>query len=330
MGGILYPSEAMNMRISTTILCAGLLLAGQSFADDIEKAKKEMAAGGKDFVGGNCKSALIHFNAASNYAPEAAGPHRELGKTLECLEKYDEAKREYETYLQMKPDAPDADEIKGYIVGVEKRIAEITPDSAVNSPTVTNGKLTFEVDKGAKISVDGKSLGKDQLKGYSLAPGKYTIRIEKKGFEPIIKDVDIEEGKTVAINESLVASSKEGPETPTTDGPKRSKIPAVASFVVAAGGIGLGVFAGLQALKLNDELADLQDQPIPQDEFDDFVKQGENFNLLTIVGYSVAGAAAGAGVFLLIRSGKPAAGEAEAKKLQVMPSIGGFSAKISF
>ena len=181
----MYPLEARNMRTSTILLCAGLLLAKQSFADDdVDKAKKEMAAGGKDFVSGNCKSALIHFTAASNYAPTAAGPHRELGKTLECLEKYDEAKQEYELYLQIKPDAADAEDVRGYIRDVEKKSAEITPDSPINAPAGEgNGKLTFSVDKNAKIFVDDKALEKSQIKsGYSLSPGKYTVRVEKKGL----------------------------------------------------------------------------------------------------------------------------------------------------
>jgi tetratricopeptide (TPR) repeat protein len=325
----LYPLEAKNMRISTILLCVGLLLARQSAADDdVDKAKKEMAAGGKDFVSGNCKSALIHFTAASTYAPTAAGPHRELGKTLECLEKYEEAKREYELYLQIKPDAADAAEVRGYIQDVEKKIAETTPDSPLNT-SVVNGKLTFSVDKGAKIFVDDKALEKAQIKnGYALSPGKYTIRVEKKGFETLTTEVEVLSGETFAVKEALVpTASKEVSNEP--EGAGKSKIPAYASFGVAAAGIGLGVFAGLQALQVNDELALLQDQPIPLDEFDDLVKQGQLFNILTISGYSLAGLSAGLGVFLLIRSGK-SSGEAEAKKLQVMPTIGGFTAKLSF
>ena len=327
----MYPPEATKMRISTIILCAGLLMAKQGFADDdIEKAKKEMAAGGKDFVAGNCKGALNHFNAASNYAPTAAGPHRELGKTLECLEKYDEAKREYELYLEIKPDAADAEDIRGYIREVERKIAEITPDSPVNTPTAeANGTLTFTVDKGSKIFVDDKALEKSQIKnGYSLAPGKYTIRIEKKGFETLTKDVEVLSSETLAVNESLVpTSNSETPEEP--EGSGKSKVPAYVSFGVAAAGAGLGVFAGLQALKLSDELALLENEPIPLDEFEDFLKQGQLFNLLTIGGYSLAGLGAGAGVFLLLRSGKSSS-EAEAKRLQVRPTIGGFTAKLSF
>jgi tetratricopeptide (TPR) repeat protein len=325
----LYPLEAKNMRISTILLCAGLLLARQSSADDdVDKAKKEMAAGGKDFVSGNCKSALIHFTAASNYAPTAAGPHRELGKTLECLEKYEEAKREYEIYLQIKPDAADAAEVKGYIQDVEKKIAETTPDNPLNT-SVVDGKLTFSVDKGAKIFVDDKALEKAQIKnGYALSPGKYTVRVEKKGFETLTTEVEVLSGETFAVKEALVpTANKEASNEP--EGSGKSKIPAYASFGVAAAGIGLGVFAGLQALQVNDELALLQDQPIPLDEFDDLVKQGQLFNILTIGGYSLAGLSAGVGVFLLIRSGK-SSGEAEAKKLQVMPTIGGFTAKLSF
>jgi tetratricopeptide (TPR) repeat protein len=317
----------MNMRISIVLLCAGLLLAKQSFAEeDLEKAKKEMAAGAKDFVAGNCKDALLHFTAAGSYAPSAAGPHRELGKTLECLEKYDEAKKEYQLYLSIKPDAADAQEIRGYIQDVEKKLTEITPEPSTNTPQ-ENGKLTFAVDKGAKIFVDDKALDKSQIKnGYSLPSGKYTLRVEKKGFETLTKDVEVLSGETFAVTESLLPTTTEELKP---SGATKSKAPAYVSFGIAAAGVGLGVFAGIEALKLSDELALLEDQPIPKDEFDDFLKQGLTFNILTISGYSVAALGTGLGVLLLIRSGK-SSGEAEAKKLQVMPSFGGFTAKLSF
>jgi hypothetical protein len=150
------------MRLSTILLSAGLLLSPQVLADEIEKAKKEMAAGAKDFVAGNCKSALVHFNAASNYAPEAAGPHRELGKTLECLEKYEEAQREYELYMQMKPDASDIEEVKGYLEDVKKKIVEtpLTPSSQSTaapptesspSPSIKTPRSSLTIKPSARL-----------------------------------------------------------------------------------------------------------------------------------------------------------------------------------
>jgi tetratricopeptide (TPR) repeat protein len=315
------------MRLSTILFSAGLVLSQQAFADEIEKAKKEMAAGGKDFDAGNCKSALVHFTAASNYAPEAAGPHRELGKTLECLEKYEEAQREYELYLKMKPDAPDTEDVKKYIEDVKKKIIETSVDPIVptNSGS-TNGKLSFTVDKGAKVFIDDKALDKGQIKsGYSIAEGKYQLRIEKKGFETISKEIEVVAGETLSINEALVASADETPDEPAT---KKSKVPAFVSFGVAGAGAGLGIFAGLQALQVEADLQEFEDKPIPLDEFEEFVQQGQLFNALTIAGYAVAGVGVGAGIFFLARKGKPS-DEASAT-LRVTPTIGGATATLKF
>jgi hypothetical protein len=320
--------EVLDMRLSTILLSAGLLCSSSLFADEIEKAKKEMAAGAKDFVAGNCKSALVHFTAASNYAPEAAGPHRELGKTLECLEKYEEAQREYELYMQMKPDASDLEEVKGYLEDVKQKIIETTPDPIINTNSgSTDGKLTFSVDKNAKVFIDDKSLGKSQIKdGYSLSEGKYNLRIEKKGFETLSKEIEVTAGETLAIKESLIPTSNEEPIVDDTTKP--SKVPAFISFGVAAGGVGLGVFAGLQALQVEEDLAEFVDKPIPLDEFDEFVAQGQLFNILTVAGYGVAALGTGAGIFFLARKGKPS--DETASKVHVMPTIGGASVHFKF
>lgn len=322
------------MRLAPFFLGCGLLLSLPAFAqENVEKAKKEMAAGSKDFNDGNCKSALGHFKAASELVPTAAGPHREIAKAHECLEKYEEAKAEYETYLQMKPDATDAAEIQGFIEEVKKKIKETTPDPTENANTPeAPGTISFTVEKGAKIYLDDQLVGKAPLKApHSATPGKHTVRVEKKGFEPLTKEIEVSSGGSLEFNEALVPASGDGTEP--ADRGEVKKAPVIAGFTVGAAGIGVGIFAGFKALELSDELKARENEPIPLDEFEDILKDGQNLNRATIAGYAVGGLGVGTAVFFLVRRGEPKEEETaqnDTPRVTVLPSVNGASVKLRF
>jgi tetratricopeptide (TPR) repeat protein len=284
------------MRISSILLGLGLLASQTSLAEDLEKAKKEMQEGGKALDAKDCKKALGHFKAASEYAPSKGGPHREMGKSYECLERYEEAKREYETYLSIQPDASDAPTIQSYLDDVTKKIKDTTPDE----PTPTNtgeppGTLSFSssLEKGAKIYIDEKLVGKSPLSPQSLPPGTHKIRIEKKGFITLEQEVSVEANGALDFNENL---------TPSEEGTKEvKKGPVIASFSTGAVGIGVGAFAGFKALQLSQDLEDRADEPIPLDEFEEILKDGRNLNIATVAGYSVGALGVAAGIYFLVK-----------------------------
>jgi tetratricopeptide (TPR) repeat protein len=75
-------------------------------------AAEHAALGDKALRAFNTSAARTAFETALKEDPSLPAAHRGLGMVYVLLGKNDEAKAEYEKYLQLAPDAPDADQIK--------------------------------------------------------------------------------------------------------------------------------------------------------------------------------------------------------------------------
>jgi tetratricopeptide (TPR) repeat protein len=331
--------------LSGIVLCLGLLVSGAAYADNVEKAKSEMKAGGSSYDAGKYEDALKHFKKALEYAPSASGPHREMGKAYQQLAKYKEARASYEKYLELKPDADDSDEIRGLLAEVKKKLP--ADDGGLESPFTEPATpapdpskpalLSISVNvSGAKISIDGKSIGKAPLSGArELSPGKHTVAISKRGYEDFTQEIDAAGGESLTIDAALVEVGKSEATTPINDklekdpedgGGKGKGVALLTGGVVAAAG---GSVAGFLALEKKKEIEDLVDQPV---EFLDFAKlrnQGRLFNVLTVAGYTLGAAGVTFGIISLAKGGKERSAKRGGAQVALFPTAGGGAAQVT-
>ena len=61
------------------------------------------------------------FRKAVEIGPDMAAAYRSLASTLVQLDRADEAAEHYRRYLELRPDAPDVDEIRAHIESAEQR-----------------------------------------------------------------------------------------------------------------------------------------------------------------------------------------------------------------
>jgi formylglycine-generating enzyme required for sulfatase activity len=111
-----------------------------------------------------------------------------------------------------------ADSEKLLVSGAEKAVEELVreglspvgvaaPDPVVVAPT-RQGKGTLKVvtdPSGAQVRVDGEEVGKTPWKK-KVASGQYLVTLEKDGFTPVSKQVEVEAGREVALIERLMKS----------------------------------------------------------------------------------------------------------------------------
>ena len=71
-------------------------------------------------------------------------------------------------------------------------------------PTPIMGRLVVSSTPSlAKIFIDGQQKGETPMNINAILIGKHTVRIEKSGCAPVVKEITIEEGKTLTLEEKL-------------------------------------------------------------------------------------------------------------------------------
>lgn len=75
---------------------------------------------------------------------------------------------------------------------------------ALEVPTPLTGMLVVSTTPMADLFIDGKAVGETPIQT-SLAVGKHSLRMEKKGYQTLTKTVTIEEDKTLELDEHLEA-----------------------------------------------------------------------------------------------------------------------------
>lgn len=114
----------MRNLVSTVSVALFLSLSTGAFAqvkEDRPQAELALKEGIKAYKDGKYEEALAAYQRAAELAPTASGPYREMGKTYEALGREKEAQAAYQEYLRRKPDADDADEIKGRLKVLEAK-----------------------------------------------------------------------------------------------------------------------------------------------------------------------------------------------------------------
>ena len=68
------------------------------------------------------------------------------------------------------------------------------------SKSVRKTTLSLDVNvAGAKVMMDGKSIGTTDIRNMDISPGTHRIRVEKPGYEPYERTIDVAQGRAVSL-----------------------------------------------------------------------------------------------------------------------------------
>src|SRR4051812_14273612 len=132
--------------------------------------KRGMAA----FSRRDAEAALTEYKKAQRLVPDANLPHRYAAEALVELERYEEALREYEAYLRIKPDVSDAGEVRQRMDTVRAKLDAFV--DITSSPA------------GASVFVDGSSTkaGVTPVTALRLRRGSHTIVAQLPGRQDVV------------------------------------------------------------------------------------------------------------------------------------------------
>ena len=134
--------------------------------------------------------------------------------------------------------------------GIQRRAADLVLDLEERIPTLTI-KVRGHGASDARVTVDGNEF--ETADGaVQFNPGSYQIAVEAKGAKPQLKTVELAEGadETVTLNlQSTKSVSKKEVEDKSEPAKPMGYAPAVISWVLAAGGLGVGIGLGVSAVQ---------------------------------------------------------------------------------
>jgi hypothetical protein len=252
-----------------------------------KRARAAYARGQELYQAGKYEEAEVYFNRAYEAVPNPV-VLLSIAETLRKLDRGPEAVSSLETYLQMRPDATNRDEI-------EQKIAEIR-----NLPA----KVDITSDPpGAEILIDGVGTGKLTPSSLEIEAGEHTIGLSLAGKGPLRQVITLQFGThrelQLALQDeespSLAAKPLDFPAASEEPAPEETGIqsPGVAAWAVAGVGVAAlatGAVLGTMAL---GEKNDFDDNPTKKT-----ADRGERLALFADVAFGVGALAIVTGVVL--------------------------------
>ncbi len=320
------------MRYLSESLIAGLLLIASTAnaqtstpsAADLETAKKSFATGLaliKDPDSPRYDEALLHFQRAY----ELSGSWKALGNVALCslkLERDGAAIEAYEKYLELagkKLDPGDRAQAERDLEALRAQV--VTLELSFPEPGVA--LIDERLDVSGKMVVNEYEAKSTTLK-LGVHPGRHTITAKLSSGD-VRWEARLEPATTTSHEfareqqpeaAASAASAEPRAEASTEDkGPVDKarpgfdlRIPAYASFGVAAVGVGVGVLFALKSQDARDEadaLCNGDQCPISRrDEIRGLQDDANSRGRLAWIGFAVGGIGAAAGVTLLVVQGQ--------------------------
>ena len=162
----------------------------------------------------------------------------------------------------------------------------------------------------ASIIVDGKVLCERGpcLKG--IVQGDHTVTVKRPGYKPYTRRINIQAKTETSIRATLA--------------PEPSRSDAIVAYVLAAGFGGGGIYLGLQANKLRDDLTkEIAAGMPPPDSNDPRFTRGKFFAIGADAAFGVATITALTAIYYTFRDkGSPSTGLIDVRALALQPEIG--------
>jgi hypothetical protein len=177
-------------------LIAAAVRAQVSDPARIERARDAVKRGLQAMGEHDPSTALAEYRLAETLVPEANLPHRYEGDALAALGQWQEAVKEYERYLERKPDVHDASDTRALIDRLRAEHLE--------------GLVSIEcTPSGGDVFLDGAAtpIGTTPLRGMRASAGDHTLVVSLSGYETTTYPIRVAPGATTAIPCSLTAKS---------------------------------------------------------------------------------------------------------------------------
>ena len=174
-------------------------------------------------------------------------------------------------------------EVEGYLpADVTERAVQGTTTMA-NIPLVPRpAKVTVKTESGARIRIDGRAAGTGPTAELELPAGRHVVTITKRGRESVAREITVERGQTLVVDEPLAKTTR------------RKAVPWVAAgagafaLLATTSAIGAVIYDGRAADKLDAFEREGDKSPADVAEYDRFVERRDRF----VTGAWITGAAA--------------------------------------
>ncbi|MFH1435248.1 MAG: PEGA domain-containing protein [Pseudomonadota bacterium] len=301
MESIKHSTAAAALIVAAVFFSSVLAPARTARAQGLEEAKERFKKGLMLVDEGDCKKAIVEFDASYMAFPAPSILYN-MALCYDKLHGYAKAMEHYKKYLVEAKNIPD----KKY-KAIKERIGKLEKYL---------GTLRVSCDvSDAKVLVDGTVVGRTPMEEMYLETGEHTLAVQKEGYEDFSTTVMMISGKIMAITAPMKESEKSvapapapAPEpmpwpTPTTktddDGKSRKTVHKGAFYGMLAGTlaftVGAAVAGGLNVSNHN-EFEDMKSLENPTEEsrtkMEDLQDKGELYNNLFLGFTVVAGAAA--------------------------------------
>jgi hypothetical protein len=142
----------------------------------------------------------------------------------------------------------------------------------------------------------------------ALQQGPHTITVTREGMKPYSRKINVQAKTETTIKVTLA--------------PKPSRSDAVVAYVLAAGFGGAGIYLGVQANKLSDELTTAIDANPPLDKNDPRFQRGKIYAIAANAAFGLAGITALTAIYYTFRDkGSPSTGLIDVRALALTPQI---------
>lgn len=162
----------------------------------------------------------------------------------------------------------------------------------------------------SEILVDGKVLCERGPCRKPVREGTHTVTVRRPGYKPYTTRIDVQARTEISIRAQLAKEPGRGD--------------AIASYVVSGLFLGGGIYLGLQAGKIEDELrADIDAGNPPPDDDDPRLLKGKIFAISADAAFAVSGVVALAAIYYTFRDkGAPSTGTVDVRAIAVTPQFG--------
>ncbi len=141
-----------------------------------------------------------------------------IGQVYERLERYDRARKTYETYLARVPDNPYAGRIRTKIRQLEQIETPIQPATLTVATT----------PQGATVLINGEPLEDPSPVTKEFEPGTYRISVRLEGYNRSFRIAELREGEAETVSIEMVPLEPERPEPepePEQEAPSEKNTP---------------------------------------------------------------------------------------------------------
>ncbi len=264
IAGLPAPVEAQDTPGASETEAAPATPEAPADAAAPSAASSAYAAGVEHFKAGRYADAIREFNKAYRVDPNPVLVFN-MARAFEEMKQYPSAVEFYRKYLEMAPNAKDAETVKQSLRTLELLIAQQASPEQVEL-TVTS------VPDGAKVLLDGRDVGATPLK-LKVALGKHFVTVEKAGFTREASELTFEKGADQTHAVTLVAVAEAPPPPPPASN-------VLAWTLIGTGGALMlgGAVTGTLALQKEGEVDDFSGS---RDDFDALQDEGNTLALMT-------------------------------------------------